>query len=404
MKEPVVLAILAISSVLFIPSGESADVLPNISAAQFTTWFEAARDRRLAIPQDVRSTAACFRYVLINGLDLGTTQGCFVQNVKELQAQGVAQEMIHRIDPSPRKTVAENAGTMRKELLEIASRGPEPLVLIAHSRGACDTLAFALMNPRFVVDRVRAIFLIQGPFGGSAAADYAAGEGSAVDRRMPPLYRLGVRVVGQLEARFLDSDKHAVIRSLSRSASARFWEELLRAHRDALPIVGPKVFYVTSQTRPSRHPLLQRVAAWYVDTYYGPNDGLIALEDQSLADLGTVLAVLDAGHTDLTHRFPSARPQKRLRQALIDAILMAVGEARAGSTEEADAMVPTSYQERRPMGDGGPVESGASQIIPAPADRRRGRSGAKGQGTGTRDHNIVKGDRRVRSASAPGTR
>jgi len=86
---------------------------------------------------------------------------------------------------------------------------------------------------------------------------------------------------------------------------------------------------VTSRTSPSHHPLFQRVTGWYLGTYYGPNDGLVALEDQSLPGLGTVLAVLDVGHTDLTRRFPAARPKHRLRNALVDAIIMAVGTQNA---------------------------------------------------------------------------
>ena len=52
---------------------------------------------------------------------------------------------------------------------------------------------------------------------------------------------------------------------------------------------------------------------------------MVALDDQTVPGLGTVVAVLDAGHTDLTNRFPWARPKPRLRRALIDAIVMAVG-------------------------------------------------------------------------------
>lgn len=339
------LHLLVLSTLLLTPPEERANVdTPSVSPSQFLTWFEAAREGRLAIPGEVARNASQFRYVLINGLDLGMPQGCFAQNVKELQAQGVPRSAIHLVDPSSRKTVAENAGTMERELQEAAARGPEPLVLIAHSRGACDTLAFALTHASFVAERVRAIFLVQGPFGGSGAADYAAGEGSPIDRRMPPGYRLGARIVGKLEARVLDRDRHEVITSLSRNASEKFWRELTETHADALPIVGPRVFYVTSHTRPSHHPVLQRVTAWYVQTYYGPSDGLIALEDQSLDGLGTVLAVLDAGHTDLTHRFPSARPQKKLRQALVDAILMSVASSGTVAEANADTPIPTSYR------------------------------------------------------------
>jgi pimeloyl-ACP methyl ester carboxylesterase len=346
-KELAVLKLLIFSTALFTQMDDAPSASPAPSRAEFSAWFEAARHGRLAIPDDVCQGASRYRYVFVNGLDIGLTQGCFTQNLKQLRARGVPRSAIHLIDPSAKKTVAENLGAMRREMMEIADRGPEPLVVIAHSRGACDALAFALTNPEFVTDRVRAIFLIQGPFGGSSAADFASGEGNRIDRQMPPAYRLGARVMGQLESKLLDRDKQAVIASLSHSASERFWERLIEKHRDSLAVVGPKVFYVTSQTRPSHHPVLQRITAWYVDTYYGPNDGLIALEDQIVPGVGTVLAVLEAGHTDLTHRFPSARPKKKLRQALVDAIVMSVGTPDPGAAPDSEDLVPTSYQQPR---------------------------------------------------------
>jgi pimeloyl-ACP methyl ester carboxylesterase len=346
-----VLGPLILSMALLTPPEDAAGnpqaPAPSPTRTEFSSWFQAARRGRLAIPEEVGEGASRYRYVLVNGLDIGLTQGCFAQTLKQLRARGVPRDAIHLIDPNPRTTVAENLRPMRRELREIADRGPEPLVLIAHSRGACDTLAFALTNPDFVAERVRAIFLVQGPFGGSGAADFVAGDGNRIDRQMPPAYRLGARVMGQLESKFMDRDKHSVIASLSRDASSRFWERLIEENRDAVALVSPKVFYVTSQTRPSHHPLLQRVTAWYVDTYYGPNDGLIALEDQTVPGVGKVLAVLDAGHTDLTHRFPSARPQKKLRQALVDAIVMAVGTPSNGEASNSDGLVATSYSEPR---------------------------------------------------------
>ncbi|MFO0888470.1 MAG: hypothetical protein U0790_04900 [Isosphaeraceae bacterium] len=360
------LGLLVLSSVLAISPAASGGSGPDICPADFSRWFDEARHGRLAMPEELSRNAGGYRYVLINGLDIGMTQGCFVQNLKELQARGVPRASVHLIDPSASKTVAEYAPSLRSEIFRIASQGPEPLVIIAHSRGACDALAFALMNPEFIERRVRAVFLIQGPFGGSGAADYLAGDGKPIDRQMRPLPRLGARVIGKFESRFLDDDRHAVVTSLSRKASDRFWRGMVEAHREALPVVSPRVFYVTSRTKPSRHPLFQRFTASYVDTYYGPNDGLVALEDQTLPGVGTVLAVLDAGHTDLTHRFPSARPQQRLRKALVDAILMAVARPQQSTPAVDDQLVPTSYRETMPS----PVRRRGGLVRGQTGDRR----------------------------------
>ena len=298
---------------------------PVISPDAFQAWFDSAAEGRLAIPDDVRTRAGRYRYVFVGGLQIGMMQGYLAQNAKAMRARGVPPQAIHILRPSSHKTVEENAEAVRSELLAIAEEGPEKLVVIAHSRGACDTMAFALRNPRFVADRIAALFLVQGPFGGTGVADYVAGEGPPMDGQMPLGYRVLGQAIGRVEAQVLGQSKHQVITSLSHRSSSSFWNGILEANREAVPVVAPKTFYVTSRTGPSRHPLLQRTTAWYLKAYYGPNDGLVALEDQSLPDLGTVLAVLDAGHTDLTHRFPSGRPKSRLRWALVDAILMAVG-------------------------------------------------------------------------------
>jgi hypothetical protein len=89
--------------------------------------------------------------------------------------------------------------------------------------------------------------------------------------------------------------------------------------------VGPKVFYITSRVHPTRLRLFRRALATYLEAYYGPNDGLVTLDDQTLPGLGTNLGTFDVSHTDLTHRFPATRAPRRFRRALIDSILMAIG-------------------------------------------------------------------------------
>jgi hypothetical protein len=116
---------------------------------------------------------------------------------------------------------------------------------------------------------------------------------------------------------------------LTREESRAYWRRVLKEHAEAIPIVGPKVYYVQSRARSSHLSLFQRAMSWYLGRYYGPNDGVVAVADQSLPDLGTRLGVLEAGHADLTRRAPASRMGKRARRALIQAILMVVG--RSGS-------------------------------------------------------------------------
>jgi pimeloyl-ACP methyl ester carboxylesterase len=302
---------------------------PAVSPAEFQAWFDKARAGQLTIPKEVERSARRYRYVFVAGFQNERMPGYFGQNARELRARGVPKRLIHFVTPDSNETVAGNAETVRSQLHEIAGKGPEEVVIIAHSRGACDALAFALENQDFLSDRVRAMFLLQGPFGGTGVADYLVGDGPALDGRMPWGTRVIVKALAALEGYALKQGKHGGLPAMATQSSEEFWEQLLREHTAAIPVVGPKTFYVTAQIAPRQLRLFKRAIAWYLESYFGPNDGMVALADQSVPGVGTVLAVLDAGHTDLTNQFPSAKPKRRMRKGLMDAIVMTVGDAGA---------------------------------------------------------------------------
>jgi pimeloyl-ACP methyl ester carboxylesterase len=334
---PKEVAVLALLTLLAVPlsASEPAATDPIISPADFQTWFDAARAGRLSIPPQATRTARRFRYVFVGGFHNERMPGYFAQNAKELRARGAPRGAIHFIYPSSRESIAGNAKLVRSRFMEIASFGEEKLVVIAHSRGACDALFFALQNPEFIAEHVHSLFLIQGPFGGTGVADYVVGEGPPMDHRMPLGHRIIVHVLSHAEAYLMDHGAHGGLTSLTHGASEEFWSRALEEHRAALPIVGPRTYYVTSRTAPSQLRLLQRAAAWYLEFYFGPSDGMVTLEDQTVPGIGTVLAVLEAGHTDLTNRFPSASPRRRLRKALSDAIVMALWQS-SGDVDKAE--------------------------------------------------------------------
>ena len=304
-----------------------ADPAPAVTPADFQRWFASSCEGRLRIPARVEGRASRFRYVFVGGLLNERMPGYFSQNARELRARGVPSEAIHFVSPSSYKSSEENREAIGVDFRRIAGAGPEKLVVIAHSRGACDALAFALGDAQFVADRVEALFLVQGPFGGSGVVDYVMGEGVPLDRRMPVGSRVVVHLLGKLGRWMMDGGSHAGVAELTRSSSRCFWQETLARHADAIAIVGPKTFFVTAEVRPSRVRLVTRAFARYLHAYYGPNDGIVVLEDQSLPGLGTVLGPLEAGHADLTRTFFSTRAKRRVRKALVRSILMTVGQA-----------------------------------------------------------------------------
>ena len=299
---------------------------PTIDPSEFQEWFLSSYDGTLELTEEIAARARRCRFVFVMGLMHERSPGYLEQNIKELTALGVPSESIHRIGPSSDTTFRENVDSIRASFFAISEKGPEPLVIIGHSRGACDALAFALQNPGFVSERVLALFLVQGPFGGSGVADYVLGSGIPMDRKMPVPGRAIAKVLGNAHAKQLERGKHSGIIDLTTDAAGRFWEKLLRSRSAAIPIVSPRTFFIESSVSPSRQPLLRRPVARYLDTYYGPNDGLVAAGDQYLPGIGTRLGMLDVSHMDLTHRFPAARPQRKLRGALVQAIAMGIGQ------------------------------------------------------------------------------
>jgi hypothetical protein len=146
-----------------------------------------------------------------------------------------------------------------------------------------------------------------------------------MDQKIPPPTRALANLFRNATAKKLERGKHEGIIDMTRDASERFWKRLLASRRAAIPIVGPRTFYIEATVPPSRQPPFRRPVARYLEAYYGPNDGLVAAGDQYLPELGTRLGILEVSHMDLTHRFPAARPQRRLRGALVQAIAVAVG-------------------------------------------------------------------------------
>ncbi|WZP00163.1 alpha/beta hydrolase [Isosphaeraceae bacterium EP7] len=298
---------------------------PIVTAADFGGWFEAASRGKLRVPESAIRKAVSLRYVFVGGLGSERMPAYFAQNAAELRALGVPKPAIHFIHPSSRRTVEENLDEVRDEFRRVAGLGDERLVVIAHSRGACDALAFALHHPEFVDEHVEAMFLIQGPFGGTALADYVVGDAEPMDDRMSAGYRWLGTLIGRREAGLLKDGRHAGMAGLTREDSRAYWRVEMEDRCEAARLIGPKVFFVETESHPARLRLFQRTMGTYLGTYYGPNDGLVAVDDQSLPGLGTSLGVLDAGHADLTRRFPATRTRRKSRRAIIGAVVMVLG-------------------------------------------------------------------------------
>ena len=324
---------------------------------QFSAWYASAVAGRLDLPPSVVSTSRTFRYVFVGGFRNERMPGYFARNVGELKDIGVPADQIHVVLPSSDRTSLENAEEVRDRFFEVAAKGPERIVVIAHSRGACDVLAFALDHPRFVRDRVRALYLIQGPFGGTGLAGYLDGTGVPMDRRMKWNHRLIGGLVARITRAFAKADRREVVAEMTPEASATSWARALDRDEETLSEVGSKTFFIRSALPPSRQRFLRRALAWYLQTYHGAGDGVVALEDQSLPGFGTVLANLEAGHTDLTSNRTTSRARRGDRRALVRSLVMALGRGEDPSGRE-----PTALKIGRSRSGGGRLDLGEDAV------------------------------------------
>ena len=362
-------------------AGGPAGDLPA-DPGRFGRWFAAGVEGTLDVPSPIARRAAGFRYVFVGGFRNERMPGYFAGNIAEMKRLGIDRRRMHVILPSSKQTTADNAREVRDRFLAIAEEGPERLVVVAHSRGACDALAFALENSAFVRDRVEAFYLIQGPFGGSGLASYLGGSGEPIDRRMPWPQRAVAHLAKTL-ARFAPGRrKRESIASMTPETSAAFWASALDREPETLAIVGSRTFYIQAAIDPDRLGFVRRALAWYLQIYHGRGDGVVTLEAQSLPRFGKVLATVEAGHSDLTCKRPSSRAHRRDRVALMESLVMDLG-----SRERAE---PSSIRiEPSEPGDGG-LDLGEHAVPERQSRLQRHRRGEAGVSP---SHGIVAADR-----------
>lgn len=297
----------------------------------FRTWFEQQSEHPSALPAAARDLARAHHFVFVAGfLNEGAQPAYFNQNRNALLDAGVKPEAIDILFPKSGNSVEENVTFLLKKLPELAAKGPQKLVLIAHSKGAVETLAFVLAAPVFVRDHVQAVFLVQGAFGGSAIADYIKGTGHPLDERMPALQRVEFALAAK-GGKLLDARIERGFQSLTRREATALWARLLppssgSASRLAKGLAD-RIFFVRTRRAPEKVCPLLVITARYLDTYYGPNDGLVILSDQWVTGTGRVIADLDVDHSGLTMAGPISDRPEPARRAFTYALLMQMSGA-----------------------------------------------------------------------------
>ncbi|MBK7962584.1 MAG: hypothetical protein IPK04_16160 [Bdellovibrionales bacterium] len=201
-------------------------------------------------------------------------------NVKALNRMGVTT--VNKFFPSSFHSVVWNTKVIYEEIIRRHQETPgKPLVLIGHSKGGLEVLATVLEYPELVLDGiVKEVILIQAPLGGNTMADK-----QGPFNKLFLAAALSMTAYGSLQT----PDINEVI--------SKKIEGMDRETRGALSGV---VKYITSSKPPKDMGGFLRTIA----VRFNPRvsfDGLVATQDMSLPDFGSVIGDLkDFDHLETT--------------------------------------------------------------------------------------------------------
>ncbi len=257
------------------------------------------------------------QFVFVAGFLNEVFANYYQDNILELNKQfGIQGDQVQIIRPSSRASVESNATWLRQEILAIHRRNPAPIILVAHSKGAAESLTMLMAYPDLLNDSVILDFVsVQGAIFGSPIADiYSTLPESSPSPELSLLnwlwesigYRLRVFDNWLTDQVFAEG-----VNSLETQAARNRFNSLLvkldPIYREEL---SARVHYVISHVKPQDASLLTRLPGLYLRVF-GPNDGVLLLENQYSRDLGQVLAHYYADHTDLVLGRSASRLSKK---------------------------------------------------------------------------------------------
>ena len=282
------LFLIALTHVLFGNTNCSAE--PGIDKARFEALVQGFSNGQLTPPPAETHRQQKLQYVFVTGFGGEFFPWYFTSQIRELERLGVEKSQIHVLRPDSNGKPLENAAWLEKELAQIDGS----LVLVAHSKGAFESLVFAVQHPEFIEQRVRGLYLIQGAFRGSAIADILERR-----RRISAWSRhTWWERINLLLQILRGRTTYGIafpngLKSLTTESADRVWQDLANQARAAAPRIRDKVYFVTavsSATSPTKREIEHQV---------GETDDVLHLNSQSIPELGKTIALLKTGHVGL---------------------------------------------------------------------------------------------------------
>lgn len=262
-----------------------------------------------------------FEFVLVTGFLNETIATNFFDWIAALQLAGVAKDQIHLVNNPSKNSVRTNSRWIHAYTQNLFESSERQIVFIAHSKGAVEVLLAALEAPEDWSERIQALILVQGAFGGSHLADYVNGQAIEPDERLGFFDRAFFRA-GEILADLVGPFVRKGLNSMTTTAGRKWMQELQNLGRHS--ILTDRVHYMISTEEDAQLAKLIRSTGRYISTYYGMNDGVIEYDHQFVPGVGEILVDFEADHLDLVTSYGVSNTPYEFRQAVVFALLQSL--------------------------------------------------------------------------------
>jgi len=282
--------------------------LLGVTGAALAETFEEAYLTRRALGNPPASESALRgaalkdkQLVFITGV-LSEITPLYFYDVRDVlrHEYGIYDSVIVR--PKSFLSITDNSEILYKKFLEIQSTAGKPLIILAHSKGAAETVLALLHHPDLIKNGIiEKVYALQGALNGSYIADLINGKGKwkfwaqLLAVRMPGLVNLG-----------------------TENARAVMGEAIAAAAPEDKEALRERLFYIRSVEAPWQTVFYMIGTNRYLTRKYGENDGVLLEEDQLLPGLGTDLGVMHhIDHSDFVMCFPYSGAFRSTRSAFV---------------------------------------------------------------------------------------
>lgn len=248
--------------------------------------------------------------VMVAGILNEQIPGYFADNARTL-TRDFGQKEVRRFFPPSRIRVEENArevGAWIRKTFE--DFGGKPVIVLAHSKGANETLLAVLEDPSLLRDGVidRLVF-IQAAMNGSHIADMLLDNDAGNFPAAQPFH-------------WLFHDWQGLWSLTTREAGPTLARALASADPADRELLDQRLAFVrAAQVRQKCSWQLQAMHLFIDKVFSEDSDGVMVPKDQLIPGLGTDLGVVEGDHFDLTEKGPAVVTPAPYRRAFTRALM-----------------------------------------------------------------------------------